>query len=206
MKNIIFDWSGVVKDTVTAQLWIINKIFEKYDVEPITLEEFRENWQQPYVEFYKKYLKDKFTKEDQEETYKEAVFHKNCPKTTLFPEMVELIKTCEEKGYFLAVVSSDLADTLLPEIKEFGMEGVFNEVFTDTDNKLETVQKIIKENDLDLENTFFIGDSNHEIEVSKETKINSIAVTWGFVSENNLKSNNPDYIATTMDELKEIII
>jgi beta-phosphoglucomutase-like phosphatase (HAD superfamily) len=63
MKNIIFDWSGVVKDTVTAQLWIVNKIFKKYDVDEITLEEFKESWQQPYMGFYKKYLKDKFTEE-----------------------------------------------------------------------------------------------------------------------------------------------
>lgn len=205
MKNIIFDWSGVVKDTVTAQLWIINKIFEKYDVEPITMEEFRENWQQPYIEFYKKYLKDKFTAEGQEEAYKEFVFHKDCPKTTLFPEMVELIKTCKEKGYFLFVVSADLADTLLPEIKEFDLENIFDEIYTDTDNKLEAVEKIIKENNLKLEETFFIGDSNHETEVSKETGIKNIAVTWGFTSESNLKKGEPDYLANNPKELEDII-
>jgi phosphoglycolate phosphatase-like HAD superfamily hydrolase len=54
------------------------------------------------------------------EAYKEFVFHEDCPKTKLFPEMVDLIHKCKEKKYFLAVVSSDLSTTLLPEIEEFG--------------------------------------------------------------------------------------
>lgn len=206
MKNIIFDWSGVVKDTVTAQLWIVNKIFKKYDVDEITLEEFKENWQQPYMDFYKKYLKDKFTEEGQIKAYKEFVFHEECPETTLFPEMVDLIKKCKEKGYFLAVVSSDLSDTLLPEIKEFDLEGVFDEIITDVDNKLESVKHIIAYNNLDLQNTYFVGDSNHEIEVSKEVEINSVAVTWGFLSENKLRANNPDYVVNTVSNLEKIIL
>jgi len=206
MKSIIFDWSGVVKDTVTAQLWIVNRIFKKYDVAPITLEEFRENWRQPYIEFYKKYLKDKFIEEDRAQAYKEAVLHKDCPKTTLFPEMVELIRKCKSKGYFLAVVSSDLSDTLLPEIKDFKLENTFDEVVVDVDNKMEAVKKIISEHNLDLLSTFFVGDSNHEIEVSKEVGINSIAVTWGFVSESKLRTHNPTFVVGDVEGLEKILL
>jgi len=55
MKNIIFDWSGVVRDTVTNQMWIVNHIFKKYGVAEISTEEFRENWKQPPALFYQKY-------------------------------------------------------------------------------------------------------------------------------------------------------
>jgi len=30
MKNIIFDWSGVVKDAVEVELWKVNKAFNKF--------------------------------------------------------------------------------------------------------------------------------------------------------------------------------
>ena len=63
MKNIIFDWSGVVRDTVTGQLWIVNKIFEKYNVSKISLEEFRENWKQPPALFYQKYLPEGYSEQ-----------------------------------------------------------------------------------------------------------------------------------------------
>src|SRR5262249_130899 len=151
---------------MTSQLWITNKILEKYGVKALTLEEFRNNWKQPYMEFYKKYLSKDFSEEEQSRLYKEALFHAECPKSQSFPEVVEIIKKCKGNGYFLAVVSSDLKESLEPEIIEFGLEGVFNEVYADQSNKLEAVKSLIRNNDLDLQKTYFVGDSNHEIDVS----------------------------------------
>ena len=64
MKNIIFDWSGVVRDTVTNQMWIVNHIFKKYGVSEISTEEFRENWKQPPALFFKKFFPRNSNKTD----------------------------------------------------------------------------------------------------------------------------------------------
>ncbi len=205
MKNIIFDWSGVVRDTVTSQLWIVNKIFETYGVGNITIEEFRENWEQPYILFYQKYLPKDYVEEERAKLYREAVFNADCPKSTAFPGMVEFVQKCKNRGMFLAIISSDLPETLLLEVKEWGLDGVFNEIITDADDKLKAVQKIITDNSLTLEETCFIGDSNHEIDVAQKTGIKSVAVTWGFTSEQKLKAKNPDYVANTVEELEGIV-
>lgn len=205
MKNIIFDWSGVVRDTVTGQLWIVNKIFEKYNVSKISLEELRENWKQPPALFYQEYLPEGYSEKERVKFFSEIQLDKDCPKAAPFSEVVKLIHKCKESGYFLAVVSSDFPETLLPEVREYGLENIFNEIVTDADDKLEAVQRIIKENDLDLQNTFFVGDSNHEIDVAKKVRIKSVGVTWGFTSEQKLRSRNPDYIAHTPRELKDAI-
>ena len=183
MNNIIFDWSGVVRDTVTNQMWIVNRIFKKYEVGEISTEEFRENWTQPPAFFYQKYLPEGYNEEERSKLFQKLQLDKDCPKATSFPEVVKLIHKCKENGYFLVVVSSDFPETLLPEVKEYGLENVFREIITDVNDKLESVQKIIKENNLNLEDTFFVGDSNHEIDVAKKTGIKSVAVTWGFTSE-----------------------
>ena len=206
MKNIIFDWSGVVRDTVTGQLWIVNKIFEKYNVSKISLDEFRENWKQPPALFYQKYLPEGYSEEERVKFFSGIQLDKDCPKATPFLEVVELIHKCKESGYFLAVVSSDFPETLLPEVKEYGLEDIFNEIVTDADDKSEAVQRIIKENSLDPQKTFFVGDSNHEIDVAKKTGIKSIAVTWGFTSEQILRSRNPDYIVHDAQELGSVIL
>jgi len=135
MKNTLFDWSGVVRDTMTSQLWITNKIFERYEIRAITLEEFRNNWKQPYTKFYEKYLPKNFSEEDRSGEYRKALFDKECPKSKAFAEIVEVIKKCKEKGHFLAVVSSDLKDSLLSEIKEFGLENIFDENGSSIDDK-----------------------------------------------------------------------
>jgi phosphoglycolate phosphatase-like HAD superfamily hydrolase len=206
MKNIIFDWSGVIRDPVTSQLWIVNKIFEKYNVSKISLEEFRENWKQPPALFYQRYLPEGYNEEERSKLFQKLQLDKDCPKATSFPEVVKLIHKCKESGYFLSVVSSDFPETLLSEVKEYGLENIFNEIVTDVDDKLDAVQKLIKDNNLDLRDTFFVGDSNHEIDVAKKTGIKSIAVTWGFTNEQKLRARNPDYVAQNPHELEGIIL
>lgn len=206
MKNIIFDWSGVVRDTVTNQMWIVNRIFKKYGVGEISTEEFRENWTQPPALFYQKYLPLGYNEAERLKLFQELQLDRDCPKATSFPEVVELIHACKKKGYFLTVVSSDFPETLLPEVKAYGLGNIFSEIVTDADDKSEATQRIVTENNLDLQNTFFVGDSNHEIDVSKKVGIKSVAVTWGFTSEHKLRSRNPDYIVHDAHELARIIL
>jgi len=204
MKAVIFDWSGVVKDCVLAQLWIVNRIFTKFGAAPISLEELRENWEQPWTLFYKKYLPN-VSVEAEQAAYREAIFNVDCPKSESFPGIAELIKRLKGEGYFIAVLSSDLPETLFSEIKEYDLENIFDEIITSVDVKLEAVQDLITKNNLDLKNTVFIGDSNHEIDVAKKLGIKSIAVTWGFCNEKRLKSSNPDYLIASSDELEDIL-
>ncbi|MEK7654562.1 MAG: HAD family hydrolase [Patescibacteria group bacterium] len=206
MKNIIFDWSGVVRDTVTNQMWIVNRIFKKYGVGEISTEEFRENWKQPPALFYQKYLPEGYNEAERSKLFQALQLDKDCPSATAFFEVVELIHKCKKKDYFLAVISSDFSETLLPEVKEYGLENVFNEIITDSNDKLEPVQKIIRKNNLNLGDTFFVGDSNHEIDVAKKTGIKSVAVTWGFTSEKKLRASDPDYISNNVKELEAIIL
>lgn len=206
MKNIIFDWSGVVRDTVTNQMWIVNHIFKKYGVVEISTEEFRENWTQPPALFYQKYLPEGYDEVERSKLFQQLQLDKDCPKAVSFPEVVKIMLKCKERGYFLAVVSSDFPETLLPEVTQYGLENIFSEIITDANDKLPPVQRIIKERNLNLEDTFFVGDSNHEIDVSKATGIKSIAVTWGFTSEAKLSAHHPDYIAHDATELEKVIL
>jgi len=65
IKNIIFDWSGVIKDAGLSHLCVVNKIFETFGVKEITLDEMKESWVQPYMLFYKKYIPDITFEEEQ---------------------------------------------------------------------------------------------------------------------------------------------
>jgi len=42
-KNIIFDWSGVIKDALECHLWTVNRIFKKFGAKEISMEELKEN-------------------------------------------------------------------------------------------------------------------------------------------------------------------
>lgn len=204
-KNIIFDWSGVVKDAVDAQIWKVNKIFEKFGAPQISKEEFQKTFVLPYMDFYTNYLPD-LNKEEQDILYKEFSFSDECPVSYSYPGIADLIKEFKSKGYYLAIVSSDLSQALNDEIKEYDLENVFDDIAHEVHDKSESVFNLVKDKNLDKNETYFIGDSNHEIEVAKKTGIKSIAVTWGFTSEEKLKSINPDFLVHNVKELRDIII
>lgn len=203
IKNVIFDWSGVVKDCVEDQLVIVNKKFKHFGAKEISMEELKEEWCQPWMGFYKKYL-PLITMEEEEVFYKKAV--SESPKAKSYPGIPELIKKVKESGAKVFVVSSDYPETILPEIKGFGLEGIFDSIIFGVYDKEEAVRKIVESRNLEKNSTIFIGDSNHEIEVGKKMGIKTAAVTWGFSSESKLKSHNPDFIVHNLEELEKAIL
>ena len=79
----------------------------------------------------------------------------------------------------MVVLSSDSEETILPEIKKFNLENVFNELAVNVHDKSEVIEDLIENNNFRKKETVFIGDTNHEIEVGKKAGIKTVAVTWG---------------------------
>lgn len=204
-KNIIFDWSGVIKDAVEDHVWVINKMFKNLGAKKMTLEEMQQNWEQPYMKFWNKYYPE-MTLEEEQKIYYEAILSEDCPPAKPYPGVVELIKEIKGRGVFMAVLSSDAPETVLPEIKNFNLENIFNDLEIKVHDKSEVIEDLIKRNNFKKEETVFIGDTNHEIEVGKKAGIKTIAVTWGFYPENRLASLSPDYIVHNIEELEKILL
>lgn len=205
MKNIIFDWSGVVKDATKAQLWKVNKVFNRFGGESISMQEFKENFELPYMVFYNKYLPN-VTKEQQDVYYKELSFSDECPKSDSCAGMVSLIKKLKNNGNYLAIVSSDSPEFLLQEMKDYGLDNIFEDIIMEVHHKEDGILSLIEKRNLNKNITYFIGDSNHEIEVAKTTGIKSIGVTWGFSTEEKLLALNPDFMAHNARELEDILM
>ncbi len=82
----------------------------------------------------------------------------------------------------MVALRSDMKETLFSEIKEYGLHGFFDDVvFNIHDHdKEEGLCNLIKKYGLKRENTFFVGGSNHEIEVGSKNSIRTVALTRGF--------------------------
>lgn len=204
-KNVIFDWSGVVKDAVLHLDWVVNKMFQNLGGKQITIEEIRENWEQPYMKFWNKYYPE-MTLEEEQKVYYEAITNKDCPEAKAYPGVVDLIKKLKESGVSMVILSSDPPETIFPEMKKFGLENIFDEAVVKIHDKSDGIEGLIERNNFKKEETVFIGDSNHEVEVGKKAGIKTIAVTWGFSTEKNLKATNPDYLVHNIKELEEILL
>jgi HAD superfamily hydrolase (TIGR01549 family) len=203
IKNIIFDWSGVINDSVENDSLVINIMFKGWGLKELSLEELKENWEQPYMRFYNKYLPDLTLKEEQD-AYRKA--NTSRPKGKPLPGIVELIKDFKTRGIKMFVISSDLPETLLPEIRNFGLENIFIDIITNVHDKSKSLHMLISVNNLELQETIFIGDSNHEIEEAQQAGVHAGAVTWGLSTKERLEVLKPSFLINNLEELKLVIL
>lgn len=69
-----------------------------------------------------------------------------------------------------------------------------------------TLLEIINTLDLKKHECIYIGDTEIDIQVAKNANVKSLGVLWGFRTASRLENEGADYIASTIDELKDIII
>jgi len=206
IKNIIFDWSGVINDNTLTVYKVIIEMFKRLGIREISLDEFRKEWKLPYMLFFNKYLPD-LTLEKEQKLYKEVYqeqISKNPPKA--YSGIIESLKKFYKSGIKMVVLSGDLKETIFKEIRNFGVEKLFEDVVFMAYDKKESINDLIKRNNFDQEETIFIGDTCHEIEAGKGANVITGAVIWGFDPEDKLKSAEPDYIIHNLKELEDIIL
>ena len=201
LNNIIFDWAGVISDNIHNVYNVSMMVFEQYGAKRITLEEFRDAWDQPYMVFYQKFIPN-ISLEQETEVFKREIV--KCPSTVPFPGSIEMLHYLKDAGKNMIIYSGDIKETIFEEIKRFGAGNIFSEVNYNVHDKYEFVEEILERNKFDRSKTIFIGDTTHEIEVGKKAGILTGAVTWGYMSETRLKSHNPDYLFTEMNQLKQL--
>lgn len=198
-KNVIFDWSGVICDDTYASYQADMDLFRKFGVAP---EEFKREWEMPFMNFLHKYISN-ITFEEQHKIFKKAITKYNQNK--LYSGAEATLKKLSDNQINLFIVSSDIG-VIIDTLNLFNLKDLFTEVVYKAHDKTESVKNLIQKYNLNLTETIFIGDTNHEIETSKIVGIKSGAVIWGYCLEEKLKSLNPDFLIKNFTQLEQIIL
>lgn len=203
IKNVVFDWSGVINDNVDDVLRAINGMYGELGEVQITKSELRDRWIQPYMKFHRLYY-PKLTLAKQKKLYSKYILIQNTNKC--LTGITKLIRNLKRNRMRLFILSGDQPHTLFKELKGYKLENYFEKIYCDFHDKETVVKELIKKNHLVSEETVFIGDSNHEIEIGKKVGAITIAVSWGFSSIERLRKSEPDFIVQDCKELTNVIL
>jgi len=166
IKNIVFDWNGVISNGLNVTYCATNKALEILGAEKISLEEFRKEWEQPYMPFWNKYLPD-LTLEEENEAFFKAL--PGCPEQEVYPGVKEVLKNFLEKRIKMVVISGDYIHFVQRGLKKFGLkEDIFVDYACNVHDKLNDLKEIIKKNNFNPAETLIIGDTTHETEIGKK--------------------------------------
>ena len=127
----------------------------------------------------------------------------------LFENVEPVLEILHRDGWNLGIATNKSIRGLSRGLQHHKIEKFFSIImttdnFTPKPNKAMAIHALKK---LEIQNsdTFMIGDTVHDIKMGKNAKINTIGVTWGYNTREELYQANADHIINDLNELVEIL-
>lgn len=214
-KIAVFDLDGTLAHTAPTLALAMNIFLQKKSLPPIDaqlMKSFLGNGAKVLLNNVFEYLglpRDKETIDNAlaeffdcyEYTYLEA---------ELYEGISETLATLCDKGITVGVLSNkphrfvpSLIEKLLPDIP---MAFVFGQTERPRKPDPTVLLELIAKEGFDREDCIYIGDSDVDINTSKNAKVTSCIVSWGYRPIELLREMSPDIVVDTSEELCEKIL
>ena len=206
MKWVFFDFNGTILDDVELCLALLNEILIAQGNKPVSKEEYKDIFCFPVRKYYELAGVD-LNKNSFEELSKWFIkkYQPLSYECKLFPNLVETIKRLKEKKIKVAVLSASQIDNLKDQLSRFKIIDLFDAVLGLTDihaaSKIQVGKDFIKANKINPLDVLFVGDTNHDKEVSDAIGAKALLFSKGHQSLKVLEKENTPII----DDLSEIL-
>jgi HAD superfamily hydrolase (TIGR01662 family) len=209
IKAIIFDWDGVLVDSLSVNFQIYRIVENKIGIKVLPNDAKGDHFELDWKKlFYRigitedKILK-KVTKIYGEELKKVEKDVK------LFPGIVKILEELNKK-YSLGVVSNTHTKRIEKIMDHLKIKKYFKIVIGGKLGKMKpdpgTILECIKKLGVTPKETVYVGDMDEDITTGKNAKVKLVvAVTYGFHSEKKFDNFNPDIIYSSPKELIKLL-
>ena len=205
-KTIIFDFDGTIADTLGSVVRIVNMYADHFGHKKIAKEDI------PYLQGEKPreilsflglsiFKLPSWTRKIHSEMNKE-ISHLE-PTVNILPILSELYeKDHVQMGILTSNTQENVEKFLFKNRLEF-----FDFIHTGKSvfGKSHVINKILKQQNVDQRDTFYVCDEIRDIEAAKKSGIMSIAVTWGYNAKEALQKEHPDFLIENPEELKKFL-
>ena len=215
IKLLIFDLDGTLLDTIKTIEYYGNKELKNIGQNPISVDNYKKfighgikNLIYNILNFYNINDEEIYNKvlNAYDNNYNNSPFYK----TEIFKGVKETLDIIKEMGIKLAVLSNKPDFATKAIINHFFPDNYFEIVFgqregIDVKPSPVSVFEIMNTLNIEKDECLFVGDGETDIQVSKNAKIPSVSVSWGYRPTNELLKYNPDYLINNPEELIDII-
>jgi len=198
-KLYLFDFDGVIVDSLSVYREFVASCLGKIDASlPFTAEDFLDLF---------------------DDNFYEAIAARNIPvgvfmqaaatldpvdytKMHPFPDVVPVVEELS-RGNLLVVISSNQSEPIEQVLKQEKMSGFFRDILgaDRMTSKTEKINHAMKAWGKETGETFYIGDTAGDVREARNAGVRSVAVTWGWHSEERLRTAGPDYIVRSPRDL-----
>jgi phosphoglycolate phosphatase-like HAD superfamily hydrolase/ADP-ribose pyrophosphatase YjhB (NUDIX family) len=203
IRNIIFDWSGTLVDDLPAVLKASNFVLSQSGRPAMSLDTFRAEFALPFTKFYDRHTPD--VPMAQLEEWFHAEFRRAQASVVELPHARKFLEFCRAKKFRTFLLSTVHGDYFKVQCRGNGFDAFIDRPYTDVWDKREKIHELLRENNLQPDETLFIGDMEHDIATAKHGGIHSCAVLTGYNTLEQLRAARPDVIVEHLSELRRLL-
>ena len=203
---IIWDWNGTLKDDAVLCVDIMNTLFQKRKMPPLTLESYRDVFDFPVKDYYQKIGLD-FSVEPFETLATEYIvaYDNRSEECGLHSNASEILKQFAEKEFSQYILSAREQEPLEKSLAFYDLRRYFQSVVGLSDHyaqgKVENGKKLIADLRVSPRKIVMIGDTTHDFKVAQAMGVDCILYTGGHQSKERLQSCG----APVINDLTELL-
>lgn len=208
ISGVLFDWDGVLLDSLGASFNVYNKIFARLGTKQLTRDEFLELQSPNWYEFYMKLgLPTSMWKQVDGEWMR--LYKDESP--SLYPDAMKCLTGLKASRLSLALVSNGSKARVEGELGRFGLKPFFPSVFCGEKKEELKPSPVMLRRALDTmslapQSAVFVGDAPADIQAAKNAGVSSIAIARGPIQEERLGAENPDHIFGGLTEMTDFLL
>ena len=204
----MFDWDGVLLDSMGASFNVYNKIFAGMGSKRLTKEEFLLAMSPNWYDFYERVGVPRALWKKVDEAWV-TLYQEESP--GLHPDAVGCLTTLKRSGFKLALVSNGSKARVETELGRFDLKSFFECVYCGETREELKPSPVMLERTLGVlglqpRGAVYVGDAPADIQASKNAGVPSIAIARGPIEVGRLRGENPDYIFGGLGEMTEFLV
>jgi phosphoglycolate phosphatase-like HAD superfamily hydrolase len=207
-KYIIFDFDGTIADTIPVMLTIVSELAQEIgytkkitaeDLEWVREHEIKDipgKFGIPFIKIPYLLLKGR------------DLLNKQMFSVPPCKGILEMLQTLKEKGYKLAILSSNRRDSIQEFIVKHNLASYFDFVHSELNifGKDKALLSLMKQYQMPINESIYVGDEMRDIEACRKIKLDCISAAWGLNSANALKNFGAKWIVVKPQEIINILL
>lgn len=208
IAGVVFDWDGVLLDSLGASYNVYNRIFEEIGTKWLTKEEFLWLQSPNWYEFYSKIgLPASLWKHVDDEWLR--LYKEENPR--LHADAMQCLDLLKAAGFTLALVSNGSKGRVEGELTRFGLGRCFGAVICgEKKEELKPsplmLQRALEIVALEAGRAVYVGDSPADIQAAKNAGVTSIAIARGPIQVGRLRAENPSLLFGGLTEMTGFLL
>ena len=203
-KLVLFDWNGTLLDDVPFFWGAILDTFRAFGTEAPSMEDFFRELKDDYYEIYAS-RGITAPREELNKVFKPA-YLKLAENAVLHPHVAETLELLSYLNIPTGLITMQQEELASPVLKARGILNYFSLTSFHNLQKAETIGAFCAEEQVDLGNCFFVGDSPSDIRHANRAEVNSVAFMNKYVPNDLIAKVDPDFAIRDIGDVVELVL